>query len=373
MRRIAHLTSVHPQPDTRIFVKECRTLAAAGYDVTLVAPVAGPFASDGVAVRAVRPASGRLERMTRTVAAVYRAARDLRADLYHLHDPELLPVGIALARGGARVIYDAHEDVPRDVMSKDWIAPPLRGPVSGALDRLERAAAARFDAVVTADAETAERFAAGGARAVAVHNYPILPADSGPPAPWPERGRTVCYVGALTEIRGAREMVDAAELADVSLLLAGDWYGRGHREAVAARPGWRRVEDLGRVHQDDLPGVYARARAGLVLVHPEPNHIEMHGRSTKLFEYMAAGLPVVASDFPGWRAFVEEHGCGVCADPLDPAAIAEAIGQVIDDPERAREMGERGREAVRRAYSWETEGRRLVELYDALLHTSGRG
>jgi glycosyltransferase involved in cell wall biosynthesis len=363
MIRVAHLTSVHPQPDTRIFVKECRTLAAAGYDVTLVAPLDADDRRDGVALRAVPRPGGRRERMTRTVSAVLALARELDADLYHLHDPELLGAGLRLRRLGRRVVYDAHEDLPDDILSKSWIAPPLRRPLSAAARRAEGFAAARLDAVVAASPAIAARFAG----AVTVQNYPIASELDGAARPWTEREEAVCYVGALTAIRGTREMVDAAGLAGVDLLLAGTWAEPGDRAAATGRPGWARVDEHGQLERPAVAALMARARAGLLVVHPEPNHLDVHARSNKLFEYMSAGLPVIVSDLPGLRRLVDEHGCGVCVDPRDPQAIAAAMRQLVDDVGEAERMGARGREAVRRLYSWESEGRRLLDLYATLL------
>ena len=122
--RVVHMTSVHQPDDLRIFAKECRALAELGYDVHLVAASAsGEVVRDGVHVRGVGvPASsGRLVRMTRTVAEVLRIARALDADVYHLHDPELVPAGLVLARDGKQVVYDAHEDLPADILDKAWI------------------------------------------------------------------------------------------------------------------------------------------------------------------------------------------------------------------------------------------------------------
>jgi glycosyltransferase involved in cell wall biosynthesis len=384
MKRVAHLTSVHSQPDARIFVKECRTLAAAGYDVTLVAPVDRDELADGVAIQAIRPSRGRLDRMTRAVRDTYRAARSLDADLYHFHDPELLGVGLRLQRLGKRVVYDVHEDVPGDILAKPWIAPRLRRPVSTAYDRMERAVAARLDAVICAAPDIAPRFEGTGVPTVTVHNFPILAEQPDSRRSWAERERAVCYVGAITALRGMLEMIDASELAGVKLLLASTFTERGGRELAAARPGWPRVEEvehrnggppgpaggvLSTMHErrGEVGEAFSRARAGLLVVHPEPNHMRMLDRSHKLFEYMSAGLPVIVSDFPDWRRFVEENGCGICVDPLDPAAIAAGIRRIVDDPDAAQRMGARARETVERAFSWETEARGLLDLYARLL------
>jgi glycosyltransferase involved in cell wall biosynthesis len=102
-----------------------------------------------------------------------------------------------------------------------------------------------------------------------------------------------------------------------------------------------------------------------VFFHPEPNHV--NAQPNKIFEYMSAGLPVLASDFPLWRSLLVDSGAGCCANPLDAADIARCIDALLNDPVGARVMGQRGRDAVRDKFQWAHEERKLVSLYREVL------
>ena len=363
--KVVHLTTVHPPDDPRIFLKECRTLARAGYEVHLVAPAATDGVQDGVRRWGLPtpPARSRPVRMTRTVFEVFRRARALRADVYHFHDPELLPAGLLLARSGAAVVYDAHEDLPASVMDKDWIAPALRRPVAAVTSRLERAAARRLTAVVAATPSIAEDFAGDDRRLVTVNNFCDVGEFDGVRPRATERA--VCFVGAISEIRGIEVMVRAIGLVDARLILAGRFSPPDLRDRLGDLAGWEQVDWVGAVGRPDIAAILARARAGMVLFQAAPNHVR--SQPTKMFEYMAAGLPVIASDFPLWREIVEGNRCGLCVDPRDPEAVAAAILRLVDDPEAAREMGDNGRRAARSRYSWDTEAAKLTALYAEIL------
>ncbi len=368
--RVVHLTSVHGDRDVRIFHKECRTLAAAGYDVTLVAPSARPgeVTVDGVRILTVPQPRDRRERFLRTVPAVWRTARRLGADLYHLHDPELIPVGFLLKATGARVVLDVHEDLPRQILDKPWIPGRLRRPVALGARLAEWTAARGFAAIVAATPAIAEHFPAE--RTIVVQNFPLLGelwAADGPP--YAERPAEVVFVGGITEIRGALEMVAAMAAlpagGEVRLVLAGSISPPELEARMQRTPGWERVTYLGWQERDAVRDLLARARAGLVLYLPAANHLR--AQPNKLFEYMSAGIPVIASDFPLWRRIVEEVGCGLLADPTDPRAIAEAIAWVLAHPREAEAMGRAGRQAVEERFNWEVEARELLALYADLL------
>ncbi len=368
MTRIIHLTTVHPPFDTRIFYKECQTLAQAGYEAVLVAPHDRDEVVDGVRIRVVPKPGSRWERMTKTVWQVYRVAVAEDAQVYHFHDPELIPVGVILKLKGKKVVYDVHEDVPKQILTKPWIPSFLRRKVAKCASLFENIGSSFFDGVVSATPTIVGHFPGG--KSVVVQNFPLLNELVVPDAmPYSHRPADIAYIGGISAIRGIREMVKAMELLPEKLgarfYLAGTFSPAELYDDICRMPGWEKVEFLGWQTREEVGALLGHARMGLVLFHPVPNHCE--SQPNKLFEYMSVGIPVVASDFPLWRQIVEGAGCGLVANPLDPPAIADAIEWLLAHPEEAEAMGKRGQEAVRNFYNWDNEARVLLNFYERLL------
>ena len=365
--RVVHVTTVHPRDDIRIFRKECVSLAQAGYDVVqVVGDGLGEAVVDGVRIVdfGARPA-GRLARMRRQPRAALAVVRALQPQLVHLHDPELLPLGVALAREGVSVIYDAHEDVPRQILTKQWIPQALRGVVSRVFEWYENRQVAKLAAVSAATPHIAERFARVAPMSVNVSNFPFL-SELAPPVQPVLRERAVCYVGGLMRTRGLLQMVQALTLAPgVRLLLCGSFEDASFEAELRAEPGWAQVDYLGQVGRDAVRQVLARSSAGLVTLLPMPSYLD--ALPIKMFEYMSAELPVIASDFPLWQEIVLRTLCGTCVDPTDPRAIAEAMLAFVDHPARVRGAGRAGRQAVLSTYNWPVAERELLALYRRLL------
>jgi glycosyltransferase involved in cell wall biosynthesis len=394
VRPIVHLTTVHPRDDIRIFRKECVSLSQAGYDVVqIVGDGQGDAQVQGVRILDLGPRpAGRLARMREQPAKALAAVRRCRPALVHLHDPELLPLGAKLAHAGLTVVYDAHEDVPRQLLTKQWIPAWARRPLSAAFEVYENHLVRQLAAVIGATPHITQRFAAVARRSVNVSNFPFLDelapdvasssASAGgaddisdvaaagagrpPPAGGPPRENAVCYVGGIFVTRGAFSMVRALPLLPgVRLLLCGRFEDAATEAALRAEPGWAQVDYLGVLGRAGVREVMARSRAGLVTLLPLPSYLD--SLPIKMFEYMSASLPVIASDFPLWRDIVQRHACGLCVDPSDPAAIARAIRQVLDDPAAAQAMGQAGREAVHAHYHWPRAEAELLALYRELL------
>src|SRR5437879_4110053 len=198
--KVVHLTSVHRSSDVRVFHKECKSLARSGKHVVLIAPHEGDEVLDSVEIKGIQIGGGRLVRMTRTAWSLYREALRQDGNVYHFHDPELIPLGLLLAAHGKTVIYDIHEDVPADILHKDYIPRRLRRLLMWSVRKLEDAACRRFSGLIAATPTIAERFYPINANTVVVHNYPML--DEIVPnvvLPWNERPPTVAYIGSISE------------------------------------------------------------------------------------------------------------------------------------------------------------------------------
>lgn len=362
--RVAVLTSVHAPFDTRIFYKECRTLTASGYEVVLIVPHDRDFLSDGVQIRAIPQPKNRLERMVKTVWQVFKAAWQENCDIYHFHDPELIPIGLLLKAKGKKVIYDVHEDVPRDILSKTWIAEPLRRTIAFIIEKIENLASRNLNVVVSSTPLICNRFLRIGCKAITVKNFPLKDELHLPNIDWHAKERAVCYVGGIDKIRGIFEMVQAIGQTDAKLLLGGKFSDVNQQNRATTMKGWQNVEALGQLGRTEVAQVLSRSMAGLVVLHPLENYLD--ALPVKMFEYMSAGIPIIASNFPLWKEIVEGNQCGICVDPMNPGEIAAAIQLILDDPDEAKRMGENGRQAVEEKYNWQQEGEVLLKIYEDL-------
>ncbi|NOZ73210.1 MAG: glycosyltransferase family 4 protein [Chloroflexi bacterium] len=365
-RKIVHLTSVHGPFDTRIFYKECVSLRKAGYEVVLVAPHERSERVNGVRIHAVPKPASKKERLRRTVWQVYRAAVAENGALYHFHDPELIPVGMLLKLRGKKVVYDVHEDVPAQVLEKEYLNPVwIRRMISKGVNFSEWVSGIFFDGIVSVVPKVAARFPAH--KSITVQNYPmrefidrVRPIEN-----VAQTSPVVIYAGGLMRVRSIVEIVKAMDRVGgrAELWLLGEWESDALRRECEQSPGWRNVRYLGFKTLEDTYGYLKIADLGLVIFYPLTNHLI--ASPNKAFEYMACALPMVMSDFPYWRNVYE--GAALFVDPKNPKDIATAILRLLDHPEEAAELGENGYRAVLEKYNWAHESQKLLALYEEIL------
>ena len=372
-RKVAILSAVHLALDNRVFYREARTLARAGYDVTLIAVHDRDETRDGVRIRALpRVARRRRPLLWR---ALGRMARETGADLFHFHDPELLLFSPWLRRATGRpTVYDIHEANADFIAVKEYLPAAARFPLAGLFRRLEPRLAAGESGLIFADDAIAADFAGFAGPKTTLFNFPGRELIAhGAAATGPRPDPVVLYLGGMERNRGAALLVEAfarvvAEMPAARLLLVGHFAPpelEAEVRADAARHGISHaVEIAGRVPFTRIGDYLARARVGWVTWGAAAKN--QKNIPTKLFEYMAYKLPVVSSDLPSTRPFVPPD-VGLLATADDAAAHAAALLRLLGDPATAERLGAAGRRRVAAQWNWEAMEPRLLDLYEAVL------
>lgn len=371
-QRVSVLTSVHIPLDTRVFYRQATSLREAGFDVLLIAPGAPAEPINGVRFESLPTIGGRLGRPLRWPILMWKAIRS-KADLYHFHDPELLPFGLLLKWLTRRpVIYDSHEYLQESILSKHWIPGILRKPVASATGWVERFVAGRLDAVVGVTEDMSDRFRQFQREVITVKNLPGAPVL---PNELPERRPVVIHAGLMNIERGLDILFETASLvrkelpeAEFHILGPVEWQEVPPGEETRPAAEWEAagVKFLGSVPSPEVARYLAGASVGWLPRNPAvPNNVLAW--PNKLVEYMVVGLPIVASDFPTQARVIRDADCGLVVEALSPKAHAAAIVELLSNPERARELGENGRRTAREKYTWEGEAATLEALYRRLL------
>jgi glycosyltransferase involved in cell wall biosynthesis len=373
MRKCCHITSVHPKFDTRIFYKECKSLHKAGYDVVLIYSGDRNDIVDGIKIVGCTKAKSHICRIFRTLKLLLIAYRQ-NADLYHVHDVELLAVGLFLKLfARKKVIYDVHEDFPEAILSREWLPRLLRKPLSILTSVIEKLISQEFDCIITATPDLKNKFKKCR-NVIDIRNYPLvdlIPISLFSTEKKHGNENNLIYVGGLERVRGTREIIQSLKFINpeynVRLRLIGSFSERDFEKEMLNMPEWKQVKFLGRLSPERTYEYLAQSDIGLVCLYPLRRFLTSY--PVKMFEYMAAGIPVVASDFPLWREIIEGNSCGMCIKSLKPEEIARAINYLLAHAEEARMIGLNGRKIIEKKYNWDHEVRKLTKVYEQLFQS----
>lgn len=364
LRVVKLVNAGHKPLDTRIFHKEARSLIAAGWEVTIIIPHSEDFTKDNIRIISIPLPKKGWEQLIKCPWKIFLKARQQPKDsVFHLHDSELLLVGIALKMLGRKVIYDAHEDTPLQISYQHWIPWLIKFPYTWFYRILEKLAGWWFDAIIVAEPVIIKYFPAG--KVSLIRNFPIAGSFQRE-VNYDNKPRLV-YVGLLSRPRGVVEMLEghrlASEKVKIDFVLGGKFAPASlGQELLNKYP----VQYKSWLPYDEMVSTVYSSSIGIIVPHP----IERYKTNypVKLFEYMAAGLPVIASREGESAEFVRENNAGILVDPLNEAEISEAIVTLTNDRTLASEMGRRGRQLILAKYNWEKESEKLIDLYESLYY-----
>lgn len=364
MKRICHFSSLHARYDTRIYYKHCISFVRAGFRVNLVVSDGfGGSVNNEVRISDCGPKLGLFGRLVFQNWKVLLHVLRTKSDLHVFHDPELCVQAFILFLMGKTVIYDSHEDIAKQLSTRStpsfWVA--LKNNI---LPRAELLVASKLPLVISATEGVAERFGGVSDRTIVVRNYPVTNELTND-VPWDSRDMQACYIGGLKDTRGIQEIVDACAIAKMPLVLAGVWQPTSYSTAFTGLlEKGEEVRYLGNLDRRGVAELLSNSRIGLLTLHKTPNH--MHSLPVKMFEYMAAGMPIICSDIKLWVDIVQKYDCGLHVDPNDVDAIASAITKLVLNKEDAARMGENGQRAIVNDLNWDVEFSSLLKRINSL-------
>lgn len=371
--KIVHLAFMHDPMDSRILRKECISLAKNDYEVTYITSNKNKEIEssivDGVNIITL-PIVGKnkVAKRMNYYKKLYKLAREIDADIYHIHEPDLLLVGNKLAKNGKKIIFDAHEDYYQYKYGLDkyssFLSKIKLNTISYFYWRLIKHTTKKCEMVIAAGESIAEKYIKMKIKTKVLNNYPILnkELEKSIKSNYFERKSLLCYVGGVNQQRRIGSLLDIFEEIEFPHFIYAGPIHPSLKEKVTTLT--QNSTYRGIVNKQQMDEIYNESTAGVIILTPEMNHYDI--QSNKLFEYMEVGLPVICSNFPKWKAFIEKNNCGISVNPLDKKEIKEAILYLHNNRQEAFEMGKRGRLAVLNEYNWSKEEDKLITYYSEL-------
>lgn len=362
---VAHITSAHPRFDIRIFHKEAISSAKWFKTFLVVADNEGDEEVNHVTIIDVGKFQNRYKRMFFSVIKIYKLVSKKRPDIVHFHDPELLLVAYFWKLKGFKVVYDVHENVHKQILTKIYIPRVFRKILSKSFYLLENLICERVDAIACATPSIGSRFSIFSEKVHILNNFPLVE-ELVTTKKMVNRQNELAYIGVITEERGIIQLIESIGIlrGKFRLNLAGRFDNEDLFEKVTALKGWEYVNFYGEIDRQGVVNLLARSKAGIVNFLPAPNHLD--SQPNKLYEYMSAGLPLVCSNFPLWIDLVVQYKCGIAVDPLNSITMAEDIELLLNNDRLCYEYGFNGQKAVKERFNWNIEEVKLKKMYNSL-------
>jgi len=365
MIKVCHMTSAHKSTDTRIFHKQCVSLAKSGYDVCLVT-LGESYESNGVKIIGVpKVIGGRLIRMTQGTKSIYKKALEINADIYHIHDPELLPYALKLKKKKKKVIFDSHEYYYLLISHKYYLPSFMRKLAANIYDIYETRVCKKIDAVVfPCLVNGKDVFANRSNKSIFIDNTPILnELYNKYDVHHAKINRAIVYIGDLTYERGITQLVKASFIAEATLVLCGVYNPQSYFDELKDLKEYECVDYKGFVNRHDVCKILNECLVGICTILCVGQYKQVDNLATKVYEYMSMGLPVIISNGSYARKVNEKYECFILVNPEDVDEIACAINYLLEHTEIAKKMGQNGRRAILEEFNWGIEEKKLLELY----------
>lgn len=370
--KVCHVISGYFRNDARVFQRQCKSLQRNGYDISILTNDGEKDEIlDNIPIYSCDSYfSSRLLTLAFAKYQFYSKALSLDAEVFQLHSPELISLGLALQKKGKKIIYDAHEDLPRHILEKEWLEwVPLfiRKLLSFFIEIYLNRALRKYDAVITPHHHVNDNFLKEDINSILVTNFPLVRnLDDLSFEDYCRRGNKICYTGTVYSYSHQEEILEAiAGIEDIEYKVAG-YFDTRHYESLDKFSGFKKMDFLGRIPWQDLVDFYKEMAIGIVVYDYKLNLGDRLGSfgSNKLFEYMEAGLPIICTDYILWKDVVERYECGLSVEPRNVDQLKNAIKYLLENKEVAYKFGKNGQQAIKEELNWSTEEKKYLRIYN---------
>lgn len=366
MVKICHITST-PQNAIPRLLREASSAIKIGMKPYIVSQ-GDSFEKDGVTYIGVERAKNRLYRMLFTSKRLYEEALEIDADIYQIHDPELLPYAVKLKKQGKVVIFDSHEFYGVQIEIKEYLPKMIRKWIAKLYMNYEAHICKKLDAVIAVcTINNVDYFENRSNYTVFIENLPDNNVFNSELHRKNHQSNNVVYVGTLAHVRGITNIVKAIAKTSANLILCGPFESNEYYEEIKRYPEFTKVDYRGIVSRNEIAAILSECCIGLSTILDVGQYPQVDTLNTKVYEYMSMGLPVIISDNTYARKVMEEYEFGICVDPENIEEIAAKIKFLLNNPTIAQRMGENGKKAIREKYNWNIEERKLIDLYKGLM------
>lgn len=386
----------HSALDCRIYYKEARTLRDAGYNVHLIGRLSskgafydmggnsiafpdqnGIWEYDGMVFHGIKRRRGIVGKILE-VRDLVRVGLELKADVYHCHESDIaLSAAVKIKKtlkSSTKLIYDMHEFGPGS-----WKYVVKSGLKNIALYLFTcgmKRGVNCSDYLITANTIVRGRTLIFNRykKVEILENAPVLSIFKDGERSKKESDTIVlCHEGAMGFARGLKEMVSLVErsASRIKLRIVGTVAGKEKKWVEAEikdNPDLsQRIHITGWLPYEEVGNAISGCDIGLIMFHPTVNNM-LAGPPNKLYNYMRYGMPVVSVDLPETRAIINKYRCGIIVKEWNVDSVIQAIHYLINHPEEAKAMGQRGKEAILNELSWEHQGEKLLKIYEELFN-----
>jgi glycosyltransferase involved in cell wall biosynthesis len=366
--RVCHVISGYYRTDARIFQRQCKSLVKNGFEVSILTNDGEKESiEDGITIyHCNKYWKNRFKVLFFAKYQFLKKALQIDAEIYQLHSPELIPLGLALKKMNKIVVYDAHEDLPRHILEKEWIPSVFQRPISLLVEAYMNRALRKYDVIVTPHSHVKEFLSKINPQTYLITNFPLInDTDNFSLNHYKSRESVMCYTGTVYRYSNQEVILNALDYIEGLKYEIAGHIDEQHLQQLKSYNSFSKVRFWGRIQWSEMTKFYSRCTLGIVVYDYKLNLGYKLGSfgTNKIFEYMQAGLPVICTDYDLWKEIISDFNCGICVEPQNSEQIMDAISFLTCNPEQAYIMGQNGRKAVLEKFNWNTQEKVYVDIF----------